>query len=111
MIDALIQGRLHGSPKQGQGKNGPYTTAKVKVSTAGGDTLLASVICFDPQAQAALMVLGEGDSVALSGVLTPKVYQAKDGEYRQGLDLVAHAVLTAYHVRRKRQAVQGAGDE
>jgi len=111
MIDALIQGRMYGTPKQGQGKNGPYTTAKVKVSTAGGDTLLVSVICFDPQAQAVLMALGEGDSLALSGAMTPKAYQAKGGEWRPGLDVVAHHITTAYHIRRKRQAVQGAGDE
>lgn len=106
MIDALIAGKLYGAPKQGTGKNAnTYTTAKVKVATAAGDMLLCGVIAFDETAQAALLALGDGDSVALSGTLTPKVYQAKDGEYRPGLDLVAHAVLTAYHVKRKRQAV------
>jgi len=109
VIDALIAGKLYGAPKQGTGKNdNTYTTAKVKVATAGGDTLLCGVIAFDEKAQAALLALGDGDSVALSGTLTPKVYQARDGEYRPGLDMVAQIVTTAYHVRHKRQAIEGA---
>ena len=108
MIDALIQGRLYGSPKQGTGKNGnTYTTAKVKVAAAQGETLLCGVIAFDEKAQAALLALSDGDSVALSGALTPKVYQARDGEHRPGLDMVAQVVTTAYHVRHKRQAIEG----
>jgi len=41
-----------------------------------------------------------------SGELTPKVWTDKNGEARPALDMVAHAVLTAYHVARKRQAVK-----
>jgi len=109
MIDALIAGRLYGTAKQGTGKTGnTYTTAKVKAAAGNGETLLCGVIAFDDKAQAALLALDDGDSVALSGSLTPKVFQAKDGEYRPGLDLVAHAVLTAYHVKRKRAAVDSA---
>lgn len=55
---------------------------------------------------AALLALQEGDSVSLSGVLTPKVW-THNGEARASLDMVAHAALTAYHVNRKRQAVKG----
>jgi len=105
MIDGLIGGRLYGDPKQGTGKTGnTYTTAKVKVAAVNGEMLLCGVIAFDDRAQSALLALADGDSVALSGSLTPKVYQAKDGEYRPGLDMIAHGVLTAYHVKRKRQA-------
>ena len=111
MIDALISGRLYGVAKQGTGKNGnTYTTAKVKVATAGGETLLCSAIAFDEKAQAALLALDDGDSVAVSGSLTPKVYEDKNGATRPSLDLVAHAVLTAYHVKKKRQAMTGGGD-
>ena len=106
MIDALVAGKLYGTPRQGTGKAGAtYTTAKVKVAAGNGETLLCGVIAFDDRAQAALMAMGDGESVALSGSITPKVYQAKDGEHRPSLDMVAHAVLTAYHVRRKRNAV------
>ena len=43
--------------------------------------------------------------MALSGSLTPKAWTDRSGEARPALDMVAHAVLTAYHVTRKRQAV------
>lgn len=112
MIDALIQGRVCGSPKQAIGKTGkPYTTVKVRVSTGGGEMMTCSVLCFDAQAQLELVALGDGDTVALVGPLKPKTYQAKNGEWRVGLDLVAHHVTTAYHLQHKRQAMQGGGDE
>lgn len=108
MIDALIAGKLYGAPKQRQSKNGdPFTTALVRTAAGNGESLMVSVIAFDAAAQAALQALGEGDSVALAGALTPKVYEARDGGTRPALDMVAHAVLTAYHVKRKRQAVEG----
>ncbi|TCT10956.1 single-stranded DNA-binding protein [Paralcaligenes ureilyticus] len=111
MIDALISGRLYGVAKRGTGKTGnTYTTAKVKVASGSGETLLCSVIAFDEKAQAALLALDDGDSVALSGSLTPKVYEDKNGATRPSLDLVAHAILTAYHVKHKRQAMTGGGD-
>ena len=47
--------------------------------------------------------------MALSGTLTPKVWTDRNGEIHPGLDMVAAAVLTAYHVRRKRRAVRPAG--
>ncbi|UHL62751.1 single-stranded DNA-binding protein [Paralcaligenes sp. KSB-10] len=106
MIDALIAGKLYGTSKQGIGKTeNTYTTAKVKVTAGNGDMLLCSVIAFDEKAQAALLALEDGDSVALSGSLTPKVYEDKNGATRPSLDLVAHAILTPYHVKCKRQAI------
>lgn len=108
MIDALIAGRLYGSPKQGTGKTGnTYTTAKIKAAAGNGEMLLCSVICFDEKAQAGLLGLDDGDSVAVSGALTPKVWTDKTGDTRPALDVVCHAVLTPYHVKRKRQAVGG----
>ena len=59
-----------------------------------------SVIAFETVAITALMALDAGDSVSLSGALTPKVWQGKPA-----LDLVAHGILTSYHVNRKRKAV------
>lgn len=103
MIDALIAGRLYGSPKEGTGKTGEsYTTAKVKAAAGNGDMLLCSVIAFDEKVQAALLALYDGDSVALSGSLTPKVFQDKAGDYRPAIDLVCHSVLTPYDVPRNR---------
>ena len=65
-----------------------------------------SVIAFDDAPCKALLALSDGDSVALSGSLTPKVWTDREGNTRPALDLVAHQVLTSYHVTRKRAAVR-----
>jgi hypothetical protein len=45
--------------------------------------------------------------VALAGTLTgASAFTDKEGAARPSLDLVAHQVLTAYHVRRKRKEMQ-----
>ena len=111
MIDALISGKLYGQPQQRTGASGkPFTTAKLRAAAGEGETLFVNVIAFSDTVQAALQALGDGDSVAVSGALTPKVWTDRDGQARPSLDLVAHAVLTAYHVSRKRQAVRGRQD-
>ena len=107
MIDALITGRLHSEPERRTAKNGnPYAVAKVRVPTSGGEALFVSVIAFNEAPVTALLALGEGDSVAIAGELTPKVWTDKAGVARPSLDLIAHAVLTEYHVMRKRKALE-----
>ena len=109
MIDALIAGKLHGQPTQRTSKTGkPFAVAKVRVAAGAGESTFISVIAFDAAPCTALLALGDGDSVAMSGSLTPKVWTDKEGGTRPGLDLVAHQVLTTYHVNRKRVAMQGA---
>ena len=111
MIDALISGKVYGSPKQGTGKNGStYTTAMVRVAAGNGESMFCSVIAFSHSTQDALMALGDGDAVALAGALTPGVYQTKDGQHRPSLDMVASAALTAYHIQKKRRAATGDTD-
>jgi len=109
MIDGLVAGKIYGQPKEGQGKNGTYVTARLRVPT-DGDALFVSVIAFSKTVGAQLMALSEGDSVTISGSLTPKVWLSNEGP-RPALDMVAHGVLTAYHVNRKRKAVQNDGQE
>jgi hypothetical protein len=108
MIDALIAGRLYGNVTERQAKNGsPFAVCKIRVATAGGDgCTFVSVITFNPIAITALLALTDGDSIALAGELTPKVWTDKAGQAHPALDLVAHVVLTTYHVSRKRQAVK-----
>ena len=109
MIDALIAGRLHGAPKSRTSQSGkPFATCTVRASTRDGNAVFCSVIAFDAAAVAALLALSDGDSIALAGELTPKVYTPPNGEPRPSLDLLAHAVLTEYHVARKRKTVQEA---
>lgn len=105
MIDALVNGRLYAAPKSGTAKNGnPYATAKLLVPLAD-ERAFCNVIAFDRKAVDALLVLAEGDSVSIAGELRPKIYNGNDGP-RVSLDMTAHAVLTVYHVRRKRQAIE-----
>ena len=109
MIDALVAGKLHGKPIERTGSSGkPFVVAKVRTPLQDGETIFVSVICFDAIAGKALLALDAGDSVALSGALTPKVWQPKDGEARPALDLVAHAIVSIYNVTRKRRAAEPA---
>lgn len=113
MIDALIAGRLYGHAEERAGQAGStFVTCKVRVARDDGEAIICNVIAFDADVRQALLAFGDGDSVAMSGALTPKVWTDKQGNARPALDLVAHAVLSAYDVTRRRRAVQGrAGDQ
>lgn len=107
MIDGLIGGKLYGKPTQRKSNNGKaYVTAKVRAATGDGGAVFVNVITFSDSVVTALLALDDGDSVSVSGTLTPKVWTPPSGEPRPVLDMVAHAVTTAYHVRHRRQAVQ-----
>ena len=69
------------------------------------------MITFDDIVKDALQLLDDGDSVALTGALTPKVWTDKQGNVKPALDLVAHAVLTTYHADDKRRAMRGESGE
>jgi single-stranded DNA-binding protein len=109
VIDALVAGRICGKPQARTAKNGaPFAVGRIRVATRDGGALFVSVISFSASAVPALLALDDGDSVALAGELTPKVYTAKNGEPRPALDLLAHAVLSEYSVSRKREAAKAA---
>jgi len=114
VIDALIQGRLRRTPESRTSAAGkPFAVASLRTTVRDGSAVFVSVIAFHQAAITALLALSDGDSVSIAGELTPKVYTPPVGEPRINLDLIAHAVLTEYHVSRKRRAVQDApgGDE
>ena len=112
MIDGLIAGKLYGRPAERMGKSGrPFAVAKVRAAAGDGESLFVNVIAFDDAPVAALLAMDDGDSVALAGSLTPKVWTDKQGETRPSLDMVAAQVLTAYHVTRKRRTVESAPSE
>lgn len=105
MLDALITGRLYAKAKTGTSKNGnPYVTAKLLVPVAE-ERLFCGLIAFDAKVCAALLALDEGESVAVAGELRPKLYEANDGATKLALDCTAYAVVTTYHVQRKRKEV------
>ncbi|GAB3503790.1 hypothetical protein GCM10027399_33470 [Curvibacter fontanus] len=111
MIEGLITGTLVGLAEQRQGKNdSTFVLAKVKATTGEGESLIVNVIAFAAEAGAALLALDEGDALALSGALTPKVWTDKQGNTRPALDLVASQVQTVYQVARKRAALGGAAN-
>jgi single-stranded DNA-binding protein len=108
MIDALIAGRMFGHAEERTGQSdSTYVTCKVRTAAGNADSLFCNVIAFQDDVRRALLALDDGDSVALSGALTPKVWIDKQGKAQPALDLVAHAVISAYHVARKRAAVAG----
>lgn len=107
MIDALVAGKLHTRPEQRLGKHdSPYVTAKVRATASDGENLFVNVIAFDVATCAALLALDVGDSVALSGSITPKVWTDRDGQARPALDMVAQQVMTAYHMGQKHRAME-----
>ena len=106
MIDALVSGKLYGQPTERTSKTGkPFALAKVRAAGGDGESLFVNVIAFDTAPCTALLALGDGDSVALTGSLTPKTWTDKEGNTRPALDLVAHQVLTSYSVTKKRSAM------
>lgn len=113
MIDAILSGRIYGTPaEKTSGKTGKrFVTAKVRAAAGDGETMFVHVICFDDRVCTGLLALSDGDSCSLSGALTPKVWTDRDGQARPALDLVAHGLLTAYHVTRKRRAMQPHQDD
>lgn len=54
-----------------------------------------------------LLALGDGDSLALAGSLSPKAWTDKaTGEPRAGLDMQVHQVLSIYQLQKKCQQAQ-----
>lgn len=105
-ITALIAGRLVADPEKRAGTNSkPYTLAKVSAATEGGDSLV-SVIAFGSVAEQ-LAALAKGDSVSLTGRAKVSTWAGREGDTWAGLSLIADGLLTAYHLRRKRQAMAG----
>ena len=104
MIDALIAGKLYGTPEQRTGKSSkPFTVAKIRAAVSGDEqAVFVNVVAFDDAVQSALLALDDGCTVALSGSITPKAWTDKEGNARPSLDLIAAHVLTPYHVQRRR---------
>ena len=97
MIDALISGRLYGRAEERSGQSGSlYVTCKVRAMTDDGDTLMCNVIAFNDQIRSLLLSLDDGESISLSGALTPKVWIDKQGKPRPAIDLIAHAAISAH---------------
>ncbi|WP_250464228.1 single-stranded DNA-binding protein [Caballeronia sp. GAFFF2] len=109
MIDALVGGKLYKQAEARRSQNGnTYVLAKVRAADGDGESMFISVIAFDQQAQDALLALADGDSVSLAGPLKIGTYTGRDGT-KASVSMTAQRVLTAYHVSRKRRALEAAG--
>jgi hypothetical protein len=96
MIDGLIAGRLMGDASRRVDKAGrTYLVARVLARNKADEEFIVNVIAFDEAPCAALLALRDGQGLALSGALTPKVWTDKQGIARPSLDLVAAQVMTA----------------
>jgi hypothetical protein len=96
MIDGLIAGRLMGDASRRVDKAGrTYLVARVLARNKADEEFIVNVIAFDEAPCAALLALRDGQALALSGALTPKVWTDKQGIARPSLDLVAVQVMTA----------------
>lgn len=109
MIDALIAGKLYGTPTQRTSRNGNhFTTARIRVPT-GEDAVICNVIAFDQDAQNALLALDVGEPVSLCGSLKVGVWTDRQGDARPTIDVTASKVLTTYSVAKRRKAMSPAG--
>lgn len=105
-LDVLAQGKLVKQPEQRTAANGrPYALAQIAVATDEGD-VLANCIAFRAEAVDALLALDKGDACAVAGRGKVSTWTNRDGETRASLSITVEAVLSAYHVRRKRAAAQ-----
>lgn len=108
MIDGLITGKLLGSPERRTDKNAKsFVVAKVLATAGDGENTIVNVIAFDGDTGQTLLDLQDGDSLALTGALTPRVWTDKQGSVRPSLDLVAHRVLSTRDVQLERKSAPG----
>lgn len=105
MLDALLSGRLIGAPQKRLAKSGqPFAGARVRVAMHDGAVIVVSVTAFDGEPMASLLVLADGAAVSISGPLTLGTWTDKEGQARPSAAMLAHNVLTAYSVNKKRKA-------
>lgn len=89
MIRVLVTGKLHGAPEVRTGKTGkPFTTAKLVADAGEERDVWCSVIAFGAPGER-LAGLKHADAAAVAGRATLQAYQAKDGELRASLSVVA----------------------
>ena len=111
MIEALMSGKLVGKPEARTSKSGrTFVTARLRVAAGGEDTNFVRLTAFSDTAGAALLALDDGDATAVAGTLKPGAWVDRDGAVTPNLDLVVAQVLTVYHLKRRRDSMQGAGE-
>lgn len=101
MITASISGRMAFDAREIQTKSGkPMTTARLACDDGEGHTLWIDLVTFTSNAEW-LARATKGDRIAAMGVLKMNVWQGKDGEEKQVLQLVADNLIVPTAKPRK----------
>jgi single-stranded DNA-binding protein len=101
---ALITGVLFRAPEQRTSKSGkPYVTATIRAKD-GDASQFWRVTAFSETAQAELMRLAEGDSLAVQGSFKAELYTPDGGEMKLSLSIIADRALALRQPPRERKA-------
>jgi single-stranded DNA-binding protein len=104
MTHALVTGSLFRAPEQRTSKAGkPYVTATIKAKD-GDASQFWRVTAFSESAQAEIMRLAEGDSLAVQGSFKAELYTPDGGEANVSLSIIADRVLALRQPPRERKA-------
>ena len=103
----MVQGRRICIGRYIQNFRQGNVVAKVIAAAGEGEGIIVNVIAFDSSTGQTLLDLQDGDSLALTGALTPRVWTDKQGAVRPSLDLVAHRILSARDVQLERKYPSG----
>ena len=101
---ALVTGVLFRAPEQRTSKAGkPFVTATIRAKD-GETTLWWKVVAFSESAQAELMRLVDGDSLAVQGSFRTELYHPDGGEPKLSLNIIADHVLALRPPPKERKA-------
>jgi len=111
MIDVLVAGRFVGAAVERTASSGKtFVTSKLRAADSDGETQFINIVAFDASVKSALLALADGDGISVSGAMKISTFEARDATTRVSINVVATAVLSAYQVKHKREAIaQAAG--
>lgn len=108
-ITALITGKLIADPERRTGASGKHFTVARLTAHDGDAESVIGLVAFGSLA-AQLEAMNKGDAVAITGRARLSTWTTRDGTSKTGLNVTVDRMLTAYHLRRKRQAVAAERD-
>lgn len=111
MIEALMAGTLVGKPEARTAKSGrTFVQARLRVPAGAEEVIFARLTAFSDSSCTALLALDDGDAAAVAGTLELGAWVDRHGDAKPNVDMVVSQVLTIYHLKRRLEAVHGAGE-
>jgi Single-strand binding protein family len=110
-VDVILTGRLQATPVLRVARTGSeFVTVGLIVAQSGAEIerLYVSLIGFDAEVMAALLAHEKGDSLAVAGRATIGIYASQTAPVRPSVNVVVHAVMSPYFLRKCRRAVVAA---